>query len=236
MKFDLNCDLGEGEPESVTAELMRQVTSANIACGGHAGNRRTMEECLRLAKENRVLPGAHPGLKGAFGRGAGEVGAEAFRQLLAEQVGALRSVAESVGTPLHHVKLHGALYHLTEREGSFRRVYLDWAAEQGDGLVIYSLANGTVAAEARQRGLPVWEEAFLDRGYQPDGALVARGERGALLDSISEVVGRVRSLRDRGFLLACDGSVLPLTPQTLCLHSDTPRAVEIAQAARAALE
>ena len=232
MQLDLNCDLGEGEPPARTRALMRYVTSVNVACGVHAGSAATMERCVRLAKASGVRLGAHPGLAGAFGRGEVRLTSAGLQRLLVDQVGALRDLAGKHGVRLHHVKLHGALYHAVEREPGLARGYLATMEACFAGLAIYALAGGRVAALGRRHELPVWEEAFLDRGYQADGILIPRGEPNALLTHPGEVASRLRDLRGRGGWPAHDGSWLALRPRTLCVHGDTPGALRLLRTIR----
>jgi 5-oxoprolinase (ATP-hydrolysing) subunit A len=232
VQLDLNCDLGEGEPPARTWALMRRVTSVNVACGVHAGDAATMERCVRLAKTSGVRLGAHPGLAGAFGRGEVRLTPGELRQLVVDQVGALRGLAEKHGVRLRHVKLHGALYHAVEREPGLARGYLATMDGCFPGLAIYALAGGRVATLGRRQGLPVWEEAFLDRGYRDDGSLVPRAEEGALLTTPGQVRERLRSLIGRGGWATVSGGWLTLAPRTLCVHGDTPGALRLLGAIR----
>src|SRR5438093_1543012 len=147
MKLDLNCDLGEGEPGPRTRALMRWITSANVACGRHAGDLPTMESCVRLAKQFGVRLGAHPGTasRGDFGRAPVEVGADELELLLLEQVGALERLARAAGVRLHHIKLHGALYHASEASDVVARRYLRSVRRWWPRSVPYVRAGGTVA-------------------------------------------------------------------------------------------
>jgi len=162
MKIDINCDLGEGESPTRTRRLMCWITSANVACGGHAGDLATMGACVKFARQRRVRLGAHPGpwSRGDFGRGAVELDPDALELLLLHQVGALERIARSNGVRLHHIKLHGALYHATESSGALRRRFVSTVARWWPGAKIYARAGGTVARLARKLGVPVWEEAF----------------------------------------------------------------------------
>lgn len=229
MKLDLNCDLGEGEPIARTRALMRWITSANVACGGHAGTVGTMEQCTRLCQQFRVRLGAHPGSwqRADRGRGAVDLSPDELALLLLQQVSALDRIATRLKVPLHHIKLHGALYHSTEAEPKLGIRYLETVKRWWPGTILYLRAGGALAKSARQMRIPVWEEAFADRGYRADGQLVARGEPGALLRKISSVSQRVRSLLKEGTFNAIDRSPLALHPQTLCVHSDTPAAVRM---------
>ncbi len=235
MRLDLNCDLGEGEPPARTRALLRLATSANVACGGHAGDADTMERCVRWAGESGVHLGAHPGIPGAFGRGEIRIGPDDLGLLLLAQVGALHRLATLQRVRLHHVKLHGSLYHAVEHDAALGRAYVGAMARWFPGTVIYALAGGRVAALGRRHGVTVWEEAFLDRAYRADGTLVPRGEAGALLTTPAELRARLDSLRREGGWPAQDGTPLRLAPRTLCVHGDSPGALLFLRAARAEL-
>jgi UPF0271 protein len=238
MKIDINCDLGEGEPRTRTRMLMRWITSANVACGGHAGDLSTMDACVKFARQFHVRLGAHPGpwSRGDFGRGTVELEPDEMELLLLHQVGALERIARSNGVRLHHVKLHGTLYHATETSVTLRRRYVSTVARWWPGTKIYARAGGGVARLARKLGVPVWEEAFADRGYCDDGSLVPRTQPGALLTYHKEVVARVRTLLENGELTAVSGKRIQLSPDTLCLHSDTPQALELAKTIATAMK
>ena len=232
--LDLNADLGEGEPATRTHALMRWVGSANVACGGHAGGVATMERAIRSARRHKVRLGAHPGLwsrRGDAGRKRMAMKPGELTLLLLHQVGALARLARHQGVPLHHIKLHGALYHMTETDARWARCYVEAVARWWPRLKIYALARGRVARLAGQHGLTVWEEAFLDRAYLPDGRLVPRTRKGAMLTSSTQVMDRLRMLTKQGVIEAVDGSFLALEPRTLCIHSDTPGAVGMARSA-----
>jgi UPF0271 protein len=232
VKLELNCDLGEGEPVVRTRALMRWINLANVACGGHAGSVKTMQGCVRLAQQFGVRLGAHPGPwnRGDFGRGAVQLSPGELELLLVQQVGALEQIARAEGARLHHIKLHGALYHASEAVEDLGRCYVEAVARWWPGVKILALAGGSVARLGRKRSVAVWEEAFADRAYRDDGSLVPRGERGALAASIGEVLDRVESMLDRNEVTTISGRRFPLTPKTVCLHSDTPHALGWARA------
>jgi UPF0271 protein len=234
MKLDLNCDLGEGEPSALTRALMRCVTSANVACGGHAGDLETMASCVGLAKQFGVRLGAHPGPwgRGDFGRGPLKLAAGDLELLLVQQVGALERLARTKHVRLHHIKLHGALYHASESDKGIARAYLAAVRAWWPRCVVFARAGGTVARMARRAGVRVWEEAYLDRGYREDGMLVPRDEPGAILDDQRSVKQRLERLIADGVIETVSGRPLQLQPRTLCLHSDTPRAVQFVRLAR----
>jgi UPF0271 protein len=150
--------------------------------------------------------------------------------LLLHQVGALERIAQSNGVRLHHIKLHGALYHASDQHDVLARRYVAVVRRFWPQAKIYARAGGRVARVARRVGLVAWEEAFADRGYCDDGTLVPRAERHALLTKAALVVERVRRLLDEGEIIAVSGAHIVLRPQTLCIHSDTPHAAQLARA------
>ena len=232
MKLDLNCDLGEGEPLARTRSLMLRVTSVNVACGGHGGDLKTIEACVRLARQQGVRLGAHPGpwSRSDFGRGIVQFEPDQLELLLLHQVGALERVARANRIRLHHVKLHGALYHASEESEALANRYAAAVARYWPQTKIYARAGGRVARVARRAGLVVWEEGFADREYRDDGTLVPRTEPNAMLLEPKLVVERVRRLLNDRAVIAASGNRVPLRPQTLCIHSDTPRAARLVQA------
>jgi UPF0271 protein len=214
----LNCDLGEGEPTERTESLMRVINLANIACGGHAGDRQSMEQAIGLAKRFGVLAGAHPGLpdRGNFGRTKAPIGGCELEALLIAQMGALQLLAEREAVQIHHVKLHGALYHQVDQSPELAEVYLRTVAQQFSGVVVVAFAGGLVADRAVQLGRPVLREAFAERGYLSDGKLIPRGQAGDVLTSLPEIAQQVERIRSAG------------SADTICVHSDHPDAVTIA--------
>jgi UPF0271 protein len=211
---------------------MRWVTSANVACGGHAGDVQTMEHCALLSVRYGVRLGAHPGLASGFGRGSVSVSVPEFEMLLLHQVGALQAVARACRVRLHHVKLHGSLYHEVERNAPLRAAYLESMSRWFPGLKVFALAGGAVAAEAPRFGVAVWEEGFLDRGYRADGTLVPRDEVNALLTEARRRRERLERLRDGGGLLSVEGNPLAVRPRTLCVHGDSGDSTALVRMAR----
>jgi UPF0271 protein len=237
MTLDLNCDLGEGEPAARTRALMRQVTSANVACGGHAGDLASMSRCARLALEFGVRLGAHPGPPGRadFGRAPVHASPAELALWVVQQAGALARVAGRFGLPLHHIKLHGALYHAAEADPALARSYAEAVREHFPGVKIYSLSGGRVARLARRAGIEVWEELFADRAYQADGRLVPRQQPGALLNTPDQVAARLADWIKTGRIGTVDGGQVRLAARTCCVHGDTVGSVALARAARRAL-
>ncbi|HRJ73473.1 MAG TPA: 5-oxoprolinase subunit PxpA [Terrimicrobiaceae bacterium] len=233
---DLNCDLGEGEAPARTRALLRVVTSANIACGGHAGDARSMRRCLRLCREFGVRAGAHPGYvdREFFGRRSLPLAPAALEVLLAGQTGALARIAESEAVALSHVKLHGALYHVVERDPVLARIFAEFVGRNFPRFRILAAPDGEVVRAAASCGVAVWREIFADRAYSPGGGLVSRDQPGAVL-TVRQVRARLQTLRAAGLLAAEDGTPLRFAAETLCVHADSPQAVRIAKLARPAL-
>lgn len=229
-EFDLNCDLGEGEPPERTLALLDLVDSANLATGGHAGDERSLRFGLENARLRNVHAGAHPGLpaRGDFGRSTPPpLTPGDLRALLADQLGRFAALASDLGVPWHHVKLHGALYHAVDADPDLARAFLEFVVRHWPGRAVYARCGGEVqAAAARVPGAVVWAEAFLDRAYADDGTLVPRGAPGALVTEPADVCRRLADLRTRAGLPTAGGGWVSLQPRTLCLHGDSPRAVE----------
>ena len=236
MKLDLNCDLGEGEPLAKTRALMRSITSANVACGGHAGNLDSMDACVRLAKQFKVRVGAHPGVPANFGRGEISLSPQELQLLVLQQAGALGRICASHRVKLHHIKLHGSLYHLTEANKRLASAYLSAVRRWFPQVIIYARAGGRVAKLAPKVRVAVWEEAFADRAYHDDGSLVARNESGAVLSNTKEIAMRIEQLFKKRVVESIDGAPVPMRAQTLCVHSDTLNAAKIAAFCRKAID
>lgn len=212
---------------------MRWITSANIACGGHAGDAASMARCCRLAAEFGVRLGAHPGLanRADFGRGPARVTPGELAGLLREQVGALVTTAQDHGLPLHHIKLHGALYHAVERDKDLAHAYLAIVKQAWPRTKIYALAGGTVVQAAGKSKPLVWGEAFADRAYEENGQLVPRSEPGALIEDAPVVRTRAWALAHQKPWRTQAGTPFHPRARTLCVHGDTPQAARLARAA-----
>ena len=232
LAVDINCDLGEGEAPARVRALMRWVSSANVACGGHAGNVHSMDYCVRMARGFGVRLGAHPGYadRAHFGRKHHDLRPADLELLLVQQVGALEKVAADGNMKLHHIKLHGALYHAVEGDSGLATCYAETVARFWPKAIIYAAPEGRVAQMARFAGVKVWAEAFADRAYMSDGTLVPRNVAGAVLGNTKEIVSRMRGLLTEGALETISGGRLHLQPKTLCVHSDTAEAIRIARA------
>ncbi|MHA0043123.1 5-oxoprolinase subunit PxpA [Deinococcus sp. PEB2-63] len=233
--IDLNADLGEGSAHEET--VMAVVSSANIACGGHAGDAGTMRDSLRLAARFGVAAGAHPGFpdREGFGRRELHFPPDEVRAFVREQIEALKAVAAREGVPLRHVKPHGMLYNMAVRDETLARAVAQAAADSGIGVYFGLAGSGVMLREARAAGLREIGEGFADRGYAPDGSLWPRGQAGALLPFDAATAQGVRIARD-GVTTAVTGEPVAVPARTLCLHGDGAEAAKLAQTLRAALE
>lgn len=228
-RIDLNCDLGEGSGND--AELMPLITSANIACGAHAGSLDTMIETVELAAKHRVMVGAHPGYFDLVNFGREEraiTPAEASRLVLMQ----IEQLYEVAGSRLRHVKLHGALYNQVARDPLLAEAVVSDLARLWPDLILYALSGSHFARAASARGLRVAEEVFADRTYQPDGSLTLRSEPGALITNEDAMVAQVLSIVQRGVVRTAGGTEVPIIGETICLHGDTPDAVAFAERLR----
>lgn len=238
--IDLNADVGE-RPEGVAddsdAELMRYVTSASIACGGHAGDERTMSKTLELAKRLGVAVGAHPGYpdRKEFGRVPMNMDLSELERSLTEQIESLRSTAERSGVRVGHVKPHGALYHEVNRNGEVARALCRVIRDIDASMIVVTQAGSITLGVFREMGLQTAAEAFSDRAYEADGSLRNRKLSGALLDSPEQAALQALSIAKDGRVDASDGSKIMVSADTLCIHSDTPQSVAIAREIRRTL-
>ncbi|MDR0182480.1 LamB/YcsF family protein [Lysobacter arvi] len=235
-RIDFNCDLGEGCGND--AAILPHVTSASIACGGHAGDDATMRATLRLCREHGVAAGAHPSFEDRehFGRRVLDVAPHDVARMVREQIQRLRAIARDEGVPLAHVKPHGALYNVAAEDPAIADAIAATLAELDPTLALYALSGSELARAGVERGLRVAHEVFAERGYDARGRLRPRGTPGAVIESLDDAIAQVRRLASRGEVAADDGRVVRLRADTLCLHGDRPDAAEFARAVRAALE
>lgn len=234
--IDLNSDLGEGA--GADAEVMPLITSANIACGGHAGDEATMDAAVHLALEHGVAIGAHPGYpdRDNFGRVAMAMEPEALRVEIRSQLERLKVIAERADGRVTHVKAHGALYNTAERDDAVAATVAEALAQTDLQLIVLAPAGSALARAAEQAGLRVAREGFIDRAYEADGTLRSRKLAGALITDPAAATEQALSFINDGGVRAHDGSFQHLPVDTLCVHGDTPGAPAILRAVRAALE
>ena len=239
-EFDLNADLGEGfgvwrlgDDEA----LLQVITSANVACGFHAGDPLIMQRVCELAAARNVAIGAQVSYRdlAGFGRRRMHVAPDELTADVLYQLGALDAFARSAGTRVRYVKPHGALYHAVADEPADAAAIVSAVAAYDPGLPLLGLPGSAVEHAARAAGLGFVAEAFADRGYLPNGRLVPRRDDGALITDVEGVVRRAVRFATRGDVEATDGTAVVINPRSLCLHGDTPGAVQLATAARRAL-
>ncbi len=242
MKIDLNADLGEsfgpwrmGHDE----DILKIVTSANVACGFHAGGPVEMARTCRLCVENGVGVGAHPSVRDLEGFGRREsmdYSPEELRGIVIYQVGALQAIAKSEKTVVGHVKMHGALANMASRNQSIAEILVGAVQELSLKLPILTIAKTCLQRAAEVLLAPHVSEVFADRAYNDDGTLVRRSEAGALVREPSRCADNVLRMVETGTVRSVNGVDVPVCAQTVCVHGDTPEAVSIATAVRERLE
>ncbi|MET0216109.1 MAG: 5-oxoprolinase subunit PxpA [Vicinamibacterales bacterium] len=240
-KIDLNSDVGESFGAyriGADADVMRSISSANVACGFHAGDPGVMRETVRLAKEAGVAVGAHPGFPDLVGFGRRELRASAreVEDLVLYQIGALAAIAASQDVPLLHVKAHGALYNMAARDRSLADAIARAVAAFDRGLILYGLPNSELLRAGEAAGLRVASEGFADRAYMADGSLASRSVDRSVIHDANEVLERSLRMVADGEVVAVDGSRLTFRVDTLCVHGDTPGAAELTRQLRQGLE
>ena len=240
MRLDLNSDLGEsfgrwtlGDDEA----MLRLVTSANVACGFHAGDPSTLRRTVAAAAAHGVVVGAQVAYRdlAGFGRRFIDVSAADLTADVLFQLGGLEAMCRVAGTGVRYVKPHGALYNATVHHTAQARAVVDAVAEYDAALPILGLPGSALLRAAAERGLRGVPEFFVDRGYTPDGALVPRGSAGALLHDPAEVTARLLRLLSDGVIAAIDGTDVRVAAESACVHGDSPGAVEMATAVRRGL-
>lgn len=234
--IDLNADLGEGDASD--AELMRVVSSCNIACGGHAGDADSIAATLREALANGVSVGAHPAYpdREGFGRRSGFMSGEPLRAALRAQLEEFGRVTVALGATVTHVKPHGTLYTDAVVDAELADIVAGVVAEMPGRPLLVGQADTELETAAKAHGLRFVAEAFVDRAYQPDGQLVPRSVAGAVHDDIGQIQRQAVSIARDGNVRCRDGSTITVRADTLCIHGDTPGAAAAARAVRQALE
>ena len=234
--IDLNADLGEGDPYD--EELLQIVSSCNVACGGHAGDEESMAATVRMAIENGVAVGAHPGYpdREGFGRVSGFMRGEELYESLTSQVACLEDIAAQLGAKITHIKPHGALYNDAVKDAGLAEIIARVTAEAPGAPAMTGMANTELQKAAARHGLVFIAEGFIDRAYEPDGTLVPRSEPGAVHQDVAVAATQAVGLAEVGQVTSRNGDVIPVKVDTLCIHGDTPGAAEKARAVRDVLE
>lgn len=238
--LDLNCDMGEGFGAYTMGNdiaILDHVTSANIACGFHAGDPPTMRRVVGAALAKGVKVGAHPSLPDlqGFGRRVMQVSPADAYAMTVYQVGALMGFAQAAGGRLNHVKPHGALYNMAAKDRRLADALVQAVRDVDPTLVFFGLAGSEMIRAAEAIGLRAASEVFADRSYQDDGSLSPRGTPGAMIEDAGQALAQVRQML-AGSVTALSGNSVPLRADTLCIHGDQPGALEFAQTLRAALQ
>jgi len=239
--LDLNCDMGEGLGAwkmGDDAALLDHVTSANIACGFHAGDPGAMHRTVELALRKGVALGAHPSLPDlqGFGRRRMSVSAAETYDMVLYQIGALAGFATACGGKLAHVKPHGALYNMAAKDSELAQAIAQAVRDFDSGLVLFGLAGSELIRAGTQAGLKTANEVFADRTYQADGSLTPRTQPQAMIHDAQTAIAQVRRMIGEGRVRSQQGSDVPVTADTLCIHGDAPGALEFARRIRQALD
>lgn len=238
---DLNCDLGESFGNykcGLDEEVIRYISSANVACGFHASDPAVMARTVALAGENGVSVGAHPGypdLQG-FGRRDMDASPAEVKAMVQYQIGALEAFCAAQGISLVHVKPHGAMYNMAGRDEALAEAICEGIYEVEPGLVLLGLSGSRMLEAAKRTGLKCAKEVFADRAYEEDGTLVARNVPGAMITDEKEAVERVLRIVKDGVVTAITGRDIEVTADSVCIHGDGPKALAFAAKIREALE
>ncbi|MCP9764531.1 LamB/YcsF family protein [Lacihabitans soyangensis] len=234
-KIDINCDMGEsldflfsGHDEA----LMAFINSVNIACGFHAGSQEIMERTIENAHKYDLNIGAHPGFddKPNFGRNEMELSFAEVKELVSAQLLIIDKVLKAKGIKMNHVKPHGALYNMSAKNTEYARAIAEAVYEFDNDLILFGLSGSVSISEAQKKGLKTYAECFADRSYQSDGSLANRSLPNALKSDIEDIKKQTHSLVNGSAINTLDGRLIELQCDTICIHSDTPNAIEFAKA------
>jgi UPF0271 protein len=235
-RIDLNCDLGEGGAHD--AEIMPLISSANIACGGHAGDEATMRATIRLALMHGVAIGAHPGYEDRenMGRRPMDLPPSAIGDLVSRQLKRFAQIADELGADIHHVKAHGALYNQADADPLMANAVVNAILDMLPQAILYAPPNGCMMSAAKSAGLRFRAEGFIDRRYNADGSLVPRGQAGAVIDDPTAASAQAMEMLLERKVTSVGGSVVPIEIGTLCVHGDSDSALKILKSTRLAIE
>jgi len=225
--MDINCDLGEGLEND--AQIMPYISSCNIACGAHAGDKKLMKTTVLLAKKYKVKIGAHPSFadRENFGRKEMHVPKDLLMEQIIDQISVLKEIVEKEGEVLHHVKSHGALYNMAAKDKGIANVIIEAVQSFDTGLILYVPFRSVIAKELLNRKLPFYYESFADRMYLDDLSLMSRKETGSVIENPQRVIKRVKQLIDLGTIKTYQGNNIKIESDTVCVHGDHPNAVQI---------
>ncbi|VAW19952.1 Lactam utilization protein LamB [hydrothermal vent metagenome] len=234
--IDLNADLGEGM--GFDKELLEIISSASIACGGHAGDDETMAKTLTAAKKANVVTGAHPGFEDRknFGRKQLDISASQMGEITVEQIKTICTIADEVGQKISYVKLHGALYNLASKDFAYAKTIFSAIKKFDKSLAILAMDNSAQLRAAKELGFKTIHEAFADRAYQKNGLLLSRKFDGAVFDRVEMAVDQVLSIAQNNKITSYDGFEISSSANSICLHGDNKAALKLANAIKLALE
>ena len=238
---DLNSDVGESYGTyklGLDEDVLKYVSSVNIACGWHAGDPMVMEKTIALAKENKLGIGAHPGYPDliGFGRRNMDVTPKEARNYLIYQIGALAAFAQASGTSLQHVKLHGAFYNMVSADAVLAKEVAKAIYDVDKNLIVLALAGSELVKASKELGLLVAEEVFADRAYNSNGSLVSRKLPGSVIHDKDLAIERVKRMVAEGKVTAIDGTDIHINANSICVHGDNPEAVAFVKLIRERLE
>ena len=239
--IDLNCDMGEAfgnYPMPNDDTLMDYITSANIACGFHAGDPDVMQHTVAMAIKKGVAIGAHPGLPDlqGFGRREMKISANEAYQMTLYQIGALYGFVKAAHGKLHHVKAHGALYNMAAKDTALAKAIVEAVHDFDPSLILYALAGSEMVAAAKKIGIRTASEVFADRTYQDDGSLTPRTQNNALITDEQQSIDQVMLMVKQQQVISVNKRSIPLSAETLCLHGDGAHAVDFAKTISAKLK
>jgi UPF0271 protein len=230
LSIDVNCDLGEGMPND--ASIMQFISSANIACGSHAGDEATIRSTIRIAMKHNVAIGAHPGFqdKANFGRMMIDLGTHEYYSLIMDQLILFKQVADEEGAQMHHVKAHGGLYNLAVKNQTVATELAKAVYDFDPALIFYGLSNSAMLATAEQIGLRTASEVFSDRTYEEDGTLTPRVSKNSVLTNTDDVCKQALLMTTEKRVMSTGGNSIPVKADTICIHGDSPYAYSFAKA------
>jgi UPF0271 protein len=233
---DLNCDMGEGM--STDELIMPFISSANIACGYHAGDEKTIWKTMDLALKHHVAIGAHVSFfdKKNFGRSEMNLPADEIYDLVTQQLIISKEMADSFETKIRHVKPHGALYNMSAKDTVLAKTIAQAVKDFDENLILFGLSGSHSIAEAKKIGLKTASEVFADRTYQDDGRLTPRTQTNALIENPHNVIEQVLQMIKEGTVTGISGKKIPIVAETMCIHGDGKHAVEFAKAIHEALQ
>lgn len=240
-KVDLNSDIGESMgvyKVGLDEEIVKYISSANIACGWHAGDPLVMEKTIDVSRDFNVKIGAHPGFMDmmGFGRRNISVSPEEFKSYVKYQLGAIMGIAKSKGQKIEHLKAHGSMYNLASKDIGLAMALAEAVHEIDRDIILVGLSNSEILKAGKRVGIRVASEVFADRVYNSDGSLVSRNTAGAVIEDESFAVARVLKMVNCGVVKAIDGQDIEIKADTICVHGDNPKAVEFAKSIRMALQ